>query len=61
MVRYSIAEIEEMILSAKIMIPIKEMFDKDHNHITKKEYGKVLLRHLVQELKEQDMVRSTNG
>ena len=36
---------------AEIPIPIDEMFNEDGNHITKKEYGKVLLKHLVEELR----------
>lgn len=38
---------------AEIAIPIDEFFDAEGNHITKKEYGKVLLKYLVIELREK--------
>lgn len=38
---------------AEIAIPIDEFFDADGNHVTKKQYGKILLKYLVKELKEK--------
>lgn len=51
--KYSIQEIVEMIMNAQIAIPIEKFFDKEGNHITKKEYGHVLLEELCEELKEK--------
>jgi len=50
---YNIEEVVEMIQSSMIMIPIEKMFHKDHSHITKKEYGKILIEELCKELKEK--------
>jgi len=38
---------------AEIAIPISEFFDITGSHITKKEYGKILLKHLVIELRSK--------
>lgn len=38
---------------AEISIPIEKFFDALGNHITKKEYGLILLKHLVIELKQK--------
>lgn len=37
---------------AEIAMPIDEFFNEDGTHITKKQYGKVLLKCLVKELRE---------
>ena len=37
---------------AEIAIPIDELMHEDGRHLTKKEYGKVLLKYLVKELRE---------
>lgn len=37
---------------AEIMIPIERFFNPDGSHITKKEYGKVVLEILCVELRE---------
>lgn len=37
---------------AEIAIPIDEFFNGDGTNITKKQYGKVLLKYLVKELRE---------
>ena len=37
---------------AEIAMPIDEFFNEDGTHITKKQYGKVLLKYLVKELRE---------
>lgn len=37
---------------AEVLIPIEEMFNKDGTHITKKEYGKVVIKYLAKELRE---------
>lgn len=37
---------------AEIAIPIDEFFNDDGTNITKKQYGKVLLKYLVKELRE---------
>jgi hypothetical protein len=37
---------------AEIAMPIDEMFNEDGSNITKKKYGKVLLKYLVKELRE---------
>lgn len=36
---------------AEIAIPINEMFNENGGHITKKEYGLILLKYLVTELR----------
>lgn len=41
-----------MINSARIMIPIEDFFNEEGNHITKKEYGQLVLKYLCEELKE---------
>lgn len=38
---------------AEIAIPISEFFDITGSHITKKEYGKILIKHLVKELRSK--------
>lgn len=39
---------------AEIAMPLEEMFNKDtKQHITKKEYGKMLLKYLVKELRKR--------
>lgn len=50
--KYTIDEIEKMIMDAEILIPIECFFDKNGQHITKKEYGIILLKQLCKELKE---------
>ena len=52
-----LAEVREQIISyiendAEIAIPIERFFNEDGSHITKKEYGKVLLEILCEELRE---------
>ena len=37
---------------AEIAIPIDELMHEDGRHLSKKEYGKVLLKYLVKELRE---------
>ena len=37
---------------AEVLIPIEEMFNKDDTHITKKEYGKLVIKYLMKELRE---------
>ena len=37
----------------EILIPIEEMFNKDGSHITKNQYGKIMLKYLVIELREK--------
>jgi len=37
---------------AEIAMPINELMHEDGRHLTKKEYGKVLLKYLVKELRE---------
>jgi hypothetical protein len=37
---------------AEIAMPIDELMNDDGSHITKKQYGKVLLKYLVKELRE---------
>ena len=46
-------KIIEHIENSEILIPIEELFHEDGSHITKKEYGLVLLKYLVIELKEK--------
>jgi hypothetical protein len=50
--RYDIDEVVSMIMKAHILIPIDDFF-VEGKHITKNEYGKVLLKHLCIELKEK--------
>lgn len=38
---------------SEIPIPIDEFFDENGNHITKKKYGQVVLKHLCIELREK--------
>lgn len=52
-----LAEVREQIISyiendAEIAIPIDRFFNEDGSHITKKQYGKILLEVLCQELRE---------
>lgn len=47
---------------AEIPIPIKRFFNEDGSHITKKEYGKVLLEILCVELREKFRIKlNKNG
>ena len=50
---YNMDEVVEMIQDAKIMIPIEEFF-VDERLITKKEYGKLIIKYLIEELKDVD-------
>ena len=43
-----INEIQNM----EILIPVERLFDKKGRHITKKEYGKILIELLCEQLKE---------
>lgn len=52
-----LAEVREQIINyiendAEIAIPINELMREDGRHLTKKEYGHVLLKYLVIELRE---------
>lgn len=38
---------------AEILIPVEDFFKPDGSHITKNEYGKVLLKYLVIELRDK--------
>lgn len=38
---------------SEIQIPIERFFNKDGSHITKKEYGKILLEILCKELRDK--------
>jgi len=38
---------------AEIAMPIAELMHEDGRHLSKKEYGKVLLKYLVKELRER--------
>jgi len=38
---------------AEIAIPIDELMHEEGRHLTKKEYGKVLIKYLVKELRER--------
>ncbi len=38
---------------AEIAMPINELMNEDGTHLTKKEYGKVLLKYLVIKLRER--------
>lgn len=54
----SISEVREQIINyiendAEILIPIERFFNEDGSHISKKEYGKVLLEFLCEELRER--------
>ena len=52
-VRYSAEDVIKYIENdAEIAIPIDRFFDALGNHITKKEYGKILLEILCKELRE---------
>jgi hypothetical protein len=37
---------------AEVLIPIEDMFNPDGTHITKNQYGKVVIKHLCNELRE---------
>jgi hypothetical protein len=37
---------------AEIAMPLNELMHEDGRHLTKKEYGKVLLKYLIKELRE---------
>lgn len=50
---YTMDEVVEMIENAKILIPLEEFF-KDGEHITKKEYGHLVIKYLIEELKDVD-------
>jgi len=50
---FTIDEVIKMINSCPIEIPIERFFDITGNHITKKEYGHILLEILCKELKEK--------
>lgn len=54
MKKYTISEIINIILNLEIFININDLFDKKGNHITKKKYGKILIRNLCKKLKELD-------
>jgi len=52
-----LAEVREQIINyiendSEILIPIEELMNIDGTHITKKQYGKVLLKYLAIELRE---------
>ena len=52
-----LAEVREQIINyieneAEILIPVEELMHESGRHLTKKEYGLVLLKHLVIELRE---------
>ena len=52
-----LAEVREQIINyiendAEIAMPINELMHEDGRHLTKKEYGHVLLKYLVIELRE---------
>ena len=38
---------------AEILIPVERFFDENGNHLTKKQYGLVLLEFLCEELEEK--------
>ncbi|MFL1896757.1 hypothetical protein ACJRPK_13710 [Aquimarina sp. 2-A2] len=38
---------------AEIAMPVNELMHEDGRHLTKKEYGDVLLKYLIQELRER--------
>lgn len=38
---------------AEIAMPVNELMHEDGSHLTKKEYGHVLLKYLIQELRER--------
>jgi len=38
---------------AEVLIPVEEFFNKDGSHISKKQYGLVLLKYLCEELREE--------
>ena len=42
----------EEIQNTEILIPVERLFDKKGRHITKKEYGKILIELLCEQLKE---------
>ena len=46
------AQIDYSENDAEIAMPINSLMNEDGTHLTKKEYGKVLLRYLVKELRE---------
>lgn len=45
--------IEYIESDAEILMPVNELMNEDGTHLTKKEYGLVLLKYLVIELKEK--------
>jgi hypothetical protein len=51
--KYSIDDVIKMIMGAEIAIPIDRFFTENGGHITKQEYGLVLLEVLCKELKEK--------
>lgn len=46
---------------SEIAIPIKELFHESGRHLTKKEYGLVLIKHLVIELEEKFLNQAPTG
>lgn len=54
----ALAEEREQIINyieneAEILIPVEELMHKSGRHLTKKEYGIVLIKHLATELREK--------
>jgi len=45
--------IEYIEFDVEILMPVNELMNEDGTHLTKKEYGLVLLKYLVIELKEK--------
>lgn len=46
---------------AEIKIPISELFHESGRNLTKKEYGFILIKHLVLELKEKFLNHNPTG
>ncbi len=53
--------IEYIEKESEILIPIKELFHESGRHLTPKEYGSVLIKHLVLELKEKFLNQAPTG
>ena len=52
--KISVSELIDYIENdAEIAMPISELIGRDGTHITKKKYGKVLLKYLVIELRQR--------
>lgn len=51
--KYTIDEITDIIMDEAVCIPIEEFFNADGNLITKKQYGKILIKYLCKQLKEK--------